>query len=100
MATIRARYEKGVLTPLEPLDLEEGKEVVVSVEDVAAGTDKNHVNASASPESSSGSRGLTGIVERVKELQESMPPEEFDGVPSDGAKNFKHYLYGHPRVED
>ena len=33
MATIRARYEKGVLTPLEPLDLEEGKEVVVSVQD-------------------------------------------------------------------
>ena len=25
MATVRARYEKGVLTPLEPLDLEEGK---------------------------------------------------------------------------
>ena len=30
MATIRARY---VLTPLEPLDLEEGKVVVVSVQD-------------------------------------------------------------------
>ena len=36
MATVRARYEKGVLTPLEPLDLEEGKEVVVSVEDTPA----------------------------------------------------------------
>ena len=24
MATVRARYEKGVLTPLEPLDLAEG----------------------------------------------------------------------------
>ncbi len=35
MATVRARYEKGVLTPLEPLDLEEGKEVVVSVQDDA-----------------------------------------------------------------
>ena len=31
MATIRARYEKGVLTPLEPLDLEEGREVDVYV---------------------------------------------------------------------
>ena len=100
MATIRARYEKGVLTPLEPLALEEGMEVMVSVEDVAAGTDKNHTNASASPGSSSGSRGLTAIVERVKELQESMPPEELDGFPTDGAKNFKHYLYGHSKVED
>ena len=33
MATVRARYENGVLTPLEPLDLEEGKEVLVSVQD-------------------------------------------------------------------
>ena len=31
MATVRARYEKGVLTPLEPLELEEGVEVVVAV---------------------------------------------------------------------
>ena len=31
MATIRARYEKGVFTPLEPLELEEGCEVDVSV---------------------------------------------------------------------
>ncbi len=100
MATIRARYEKGVLTPLEPLVLEEGTEVMVSVEDVAAGTGANHTDASAPPARPSGSRGLPGIVERVKKLQKSMPPEELDGVPSDGAKNFKHYLYGHPRVED
>ena len=31
MATVRARYEKGVLTPLEPLELEDGAEVVVAV---------------------------------------------------------------------
>lgn len=100
MATIRARYEKGVLTPLEPLDLEEGNEVLVSVESVAAGTSKNYENVSASSENSSSARGLLGIVERVQELQKSMPPEELDGVPSDGAKNYKHYLYGHPKVED
>ncbi len=89
MATVRARFEKGVLTPLEPLNLEEGKEVVVSVEEsptLMSGSPKN-------------SRGLPGIVERVKELQKSMPPEQLDGAPSDGAKNYKHYLYGHPRVE-
>ena len=32
MGAVRARYENGVLTPLEPLDLEEGVEVMVSVE--------------------------------------------------------------------
>ncbi len=89
MATVRARFEKGVLTPLEPLNLEEGKEVVVSVEETSTMT----------PVSPKNSRGLPGIVERVKELQKSIPPEELDGVPSDGAKNYKHYLYGRPKVE-
>ncbi len=32
MATVRARYEKGVLTPLEHLELEDGTEVIVAVE--------------------------------------------------------------------
>lgn len=31
MATVRARYEKGILTLLEPLDLAEGAEVTVAV---------------------------------------------------------------------
>ena len=45
MATVRARYEKGVLTPLEPLDLEEGKEVLVSVQDGdSAKTSKNELD--------------------------------------------------------
>lgn len=34
-AGVRARYANGVLTPLEPLDLEEGAEVTVSLQDAA-----------------------------------------------------------------
>ena len=34
IANVKARFSKGVLTPLEPLDLEEGQEVMVSIEDV------------------------------------------------------------------
>ena len=83
MATVRARSEKGVLTPLEPLDLEEGKEVVVSVED-----------ASPPP------KGLASIVEMVEEMRSSYPPDMWDGLPTDLAKNKKHYLYGHPKEED
>ena len=33
---VRARYANGVLTPLEPLKLEEGAEVSLSLEEVAA----------------------------------------------------------------
>ncbi len=29
---IRVRYEKGVLKPLEPVELREGEEVIISVE--------------------------------------------------------------------
>ena len=32
IANVRATYSNGVLTPLEPLDLEEGKEVTLSID--------------------------------------------------------------------
>lgn len=35
IANVRATYSSGVLTPLEPLDLEEGKEVTLSIDDAA-----------------------------------------------------------------
>ena len=91
MATVRARYEKGVLTPLEPLDLEEGKEVVVSVEDAAEAVRKQSGDSNGGGES---------ILEMFERLRKSIPPEAWDGPPTDGAKNYKHYLYGHPKVDD
>ena len=33
LRTIRAKFTGGALKPLEPLDLEEGTEVIVSIED-------------------------------------------------------------------
>ena len=82
-ARVRARYANGVLTPLEPLDLEEGDEVTVSIE--------------GAPPSGG---GLAAIARKVKELQESMPPDAWDDLPTDLAKNKKHYLYGQPKEED
>lgn len=81
--TVKATYANGVLTPTEPLDIEEGKEVTLSIDDVhAAGG------------------GLAAIAMRVKELHKSMPSDSMDGLPADLAKNKKHYLYGHPKEED
>ena len=91
MVNVKARYANGVLTPLEPLSLEEGAEVVVTVEAAAAAE-----AADAPPPKG----GLAAIVERAKELHKDIPPEELDGRPSDGAKNFKHYLYGHPKESE
>ena len=81
-ASVRVRYANGVLTPLEPLDLEEGDEVTVSIE--------------GAPPSGG---GLAAIARRVKELHESTPADAWDDLPTDLAKNKKHYLYGHPRDE-
>ena len=81
--SVRARYANGVLTPLEPLDLEEGAEVTVSIE-----------RALASGE------GFGAIIRLVNELHESAPPDAWDDLPTDLAKNKNHYLYGHPKEED
>ena len=80
---VKAKYVDGVLTPLEPLDLEEGTEVMLSVEPEQA------------PKG-----GLSAIVEMVDKLRESYPPDMWDGLPTDLAKNKKHYLYGHAKEED
>ncbi len=39
---IRAKYEKGVLKPLEELDLEEGEEVIVRIEESIDGLAKRY----------------------------------------------------------
>ena len=80
---VRAKFTNGHIVPLERLDIEEGAEVVVAIEDAPA------------PK-----QGLAAIVERVKELHKDIPPEEWADVPPDLAMNHKHYLYGHPKEED
>ena len=90
MASVKARYANGVLTPLEPLDLEDGAEVTVSIADDRVATVENTAVAK---------RGLAAIAERVAEIHKSMPPGAWDDLPTDLAKNKKHYLYGHPKEE-
>ena len=47
-----------------------------------------------------GSRTRPPIAARCCErLRESVPPETWDDLPTDLAKNKKHYLYGHPRED-
>jgi len=90
IVNVKARYAHGVLTPLEPLDLDEGTEVIVSIEDSEA----------AVKDAPREGQGLAAIAARVVELRESVPPETWDDLPTDLAKNKKHYLYGYPREMD
>lgn len=79
--TVKATYANGVLTPSEPLDLEEGEQVTVSIEDA---------------QSSGEARGES-LLEMFDRLRRSVPADTWDDLPSDLARNKKHYLYGHPK---
>ena len=86
---MRATYANGVLTPHEPLDLEEGKQVTVSIEDVPLSVGVP-----------SGETDGESLLEMFERLRKSVPPGAWDDMPDDGAKIYKHHLYGHPKAED
>ena len=87
--TVRAAYANGVLTPQEPLDLEEGQQVTVSIEDVP-------MSVGARP----GEAHAESLLEMFERVRKSVPPGAWDDMPDDGAENYQHYLYGHPEAED
>ncbi len=118
MATIRARYEKGVLKPLEPLDLEEGREVDVYVpvleqpQQPAAekgAPPQDHL----APENTSDAAPSTTWEEGDIDLDNPPPnvnpalwrianlhkkyPGAFDDLPTDMSINIDHYAYGLPK---
>ena len=77
---IKAKYINGALTPLEPLNLKEGTVVTLAIENFERAEERTH-----------------SVVTMVERLRESMGEDEWDGVPTDGSLNYRHYLYGHPR---
>ena len=83
MARVKAKFTNGYIVPLEHLDIEEGAEVVVVIENI-----------------SRASGGLASMVAKVKELQQEISPDAWDDLPTDLAKNKKHYLYGHSKETD
>ena len=83
IAKVRARFSGGALHLLEPLDLAEGQEVVICIEDGSA------------PDPVSNS-----VLEMFERLHQAAPPGTWDSLPADGAKNIDHYLYGAPKEEE
>lgn len=64
--TLRARVRGGVLEPLEKIDLPEGKEVVVSIEEVPERTEADRALARAW----GGWKGLVDADALIRELYE------------------------------
>jgi predicted DNA-binding antitoxin AbrB/MazE fold protein len=87
--TVDATYEDGVLKPAQPLALREHEQVRVTVEpkvEIAGGQD---VQDAEPP-----------IWEQILALTRDLPPEAFEGLPTDGASQHDHYIYGTPKRTD
>ena len=82
MSAVRAKYQNGVLTPLEPLDLAEGAEVMVSVEDAPVATPEDKSTAQERPEVN-GALGGSFNIEALVALQEEAFGDKI--LPEDGA---------------
>lgn len=78
---LKAEYINGSLKPLEPLDLIEGAVVTIYIEQEESPRERQ-----------------PSVVELVEQLREAMGEDDRDGVPTDWARNYRHYLYGQPKV--
>jgi len=76
MAThIRARYVDGALIPFPPLDLEEGCQLDITVEQES----RPHTFAE--------------YLEWLGQLQDSVPTDNWDELPADGAQRFRDHRH-------
>ena len=39
------------------------------------------------------------LLEKLESLMKELPPDAFEGYPTDGSLNHDHYLYGSPKRE-
>lgn len=76
--TVRATYANGVLMPHEPLDLAEGQQVTVSIEDL-----------SVSGGAPSGEPHGESLLEMFERLRKSVPPGAWDDMPVDGSQELQ-----------
>ena len=96
---VKARFSNGALRPIEPLDLEEGAEVTLRIVDVVSAEMASPTSRKTekAPASNSGTHPVIAMIDR---LRAEMPELEQEKAPPDGAKNYKHYLYGHPKEDE
>ena len=86
IASVRARYSKGFFTPLEPLDIAEGAEVALVIEEIPLQS------------AAQGTNVIGDMSTLARRLIEKYPDDGRDR-PTDGSINYNHYLYGHPKKE-
>jgi predicted DNA-binding antitoxin AbrB/MazE fold protein len=89
--TIDATYEDGVLKPSQPLPFDEHAQVRVTVEPQIE---------TAKPPADEHANNEEPLWEQILSLTRDLPPEAFEGLPTDGASQHDHYIYGTPKRTD
>ena len=100
IANVKAKFTNGHIVPLEPLDLEDGEEVTVTINTGNAGprlSDEDSLRTRMAAADGGSPQGLSSLLQALEEIRESVPSSEWAKLPTDGAANYKHYLYGHPK---
>ena len=77
---LKAEYVNGTLKPMEPLDLQGGTVVTLYIEEQSDNSGQRH-----------------NTLEIADWVRRSGPEDVFDNLPTGGAQNYRHYLYGHPK---
>ena len=96
ISTVKANFSNGVLIPLEPLDLHEGAEVTLHIENGPSPDRTSHPSRDTDlPDPSQES-----VTEMFARIRESVPESAWHDLPADGAMNVRHYLYGRPKENE
>ena len=72
--TVEAVYEDGVLKPAQALPFREHEKVTITVE-----------------------KEQPSLRQRIAARAHALPPETLERLPSDGASQHDHYIYGTPK---
>ena len=99
---VKAKFTNGHIVPLERLDIEEGAELSVDIEVEPSALGQERIKKTApeaedwkepyAPETPT----INDIFDDIRKSLSHIPKEP---GPTDGAKNYKHYLYGRPKED-
>ena len=98
IARVRAKFTNGHIVPLERLDIEEGAElsVDIDIEPSRSGQERRPVSGGRRETHDPETPSINDVFDDIRKSLSHIPKEP---GPTDGAKNYKHYLYGRPKVD-